>query len=505
MDQIEARGTKLPAQDSSQVEAPATTAKEPAPGSTLLSRYWITAILLIGVFAFCVPTIPSADMWWHLSTGRYILQNHAVPHTEPFSATIAGKPWTVHEWLSGVVFYFAYSMIGSAGLLLLTAFVLALAFWFAYARSGGPLLARILALALGVWAASPIFSVRPQVFSYLFASAFLFVLSRYFQNGSYRLLILLPLLTILWANFHGGYVLGLTLIVLFTAGAVADWLAGQADAATTKRRVVSLLGACVACLMVVIINPNGFALYKYPVVTLRAWAASADIMEWRSPDFHLSIFRPLAVLMLLTVAVLALSPKRPRPSQILLFIVFTYAALFSMRNLPFFVLVAFPLLAEYAFLPAWRFPAWRFGLQQALQAAAVLLAAAVCANVASSHIGAELDREQSRFPARAASFLDAQKLPAPLFNSYDFGGYLIWRLYPRYRVYIDGRSDLYGITFFDNFIQVYEVNVDPRPVLARDGIRTVLVEPHSNLAGFLRTQPEWKRMYEDPVAVIFSR
>jgi len=486
-------------------DAVSSTPGQTAANSMGLFRYWLAAILLLAVFAFCVPTIPSADMWWHLSTGRYILQNHSVPHADPFSATIAGKSWTVHEWLSGVVFYFAYSMIGSAGLLLLTAFVLTLAFWFAYERSGGPLFARILSLALGVWTASAIFSVRPQIFSYLLASVFLFVLSRYFQNGSYKLLILLPLLTIFWVNFHGGYVLGLTLILLFAAGAVADWLAGQADAVTTKRRVVSLLLACVACLIVVPLNPNGFAMFTYPIATLKAWGAQTDIMEWRSPDFHLSIFRPYALLMLLTVAVLALSPKRPRPSQILLFLFFSYTSLYSIRNMPFFVLVAFPLLAEYAFLPAWKFPAWGFGLQKAFQASAVLLATVVCGHVVSDHIAAELDREQSRFPARAASFLDAQKLPAPLFNSYDFGGYLIWRLYPRYRVYIDGRTDVYGHKFFDSFLQVYEVNVDPRPALNRDGIRTVLVEPSSSLASFLRTQNDWKRVYEDPIAVIFSR
>ncbi len=498
-------GTEAPDQGIYSQGARAAAAGEIRPQNTGLSRYWITAILFLGVFAFCVPTIPSADMWWHLSTGRYILQNHAVPHTDPFSATIAGKPWTVHEWLSGVIFYFAYSMIGSAGLLLLTAFVLTLSFWFAYERSGGPLLARILSLALGVWAASAIFSVRPQIFSYLLAAVFLFVLNRYFQNGSYRLLMLLPLLTILWVNLHGGYILGLALILLFAAGAVADWLAGQANAVLTKRRVVWLLLACVACLIVVPLNPNGFALYTYPIETLKAWGAQTDIMEWRSPDFHLAIFRPFAALLLLTGAVLALSPKRPRPSQVLILIFFSYAALYSMRNLPFFVLVAFPLLAEYAFLPAWKLPALRFGLQRALQASAVLLAAVVCANVVSDHIAAELDREQSRFPARAASFLDAQKLPAPLFNSYDFGGYLIWRLYPRYRVYIDGRTDLYGHAFLDNFIQVYNVNTDPRVALNHDGIRTVLVETRSNLAAFLRTQSEWKRVYEDPVAVIFSR
>jgi hypothetical protein len=482
----------------------------PAPGeretnSTGLFRYWLAAILLLAIFAFCVPTYPSADMWWHLSTGRYVVQNHTIPHADPFSATIAGKPWTAHEWLSGVIFYVEYSLLGSAGLLLLTGFVLTLAFWISYQRSGGPLLARILALALGLSTVSPIFSVRPQIFTYLLASVFLFVLSRNFQNGSYKLLILLPLLTILWVNLHGGYALGLTLILLFAAGAVADCLMGEADNAATKRRVGFLLLTFVACLLAVPLNPNGLVMFVYPVVTLKAWGDQTNIIEWQSPDFHLPIFRPLAALLFLTVAALALSPKRPRPSQILLFIFFSYTVLYSVRNLPFFALVAFPLLAEYAVLPAWKFPAMRSGLEKTLQAAAVLLVAAVCAKMFSDRIATELDWEKSRFPARATTFLDTQKLPAPLFNSYDFGGYLIWRLYPRYQVYIDGRTDLYGHTFFDDFLQIYQVHGDPRPALDRAGIRTVLVEPSSGLANFLRTQNDWRRLYEDRVAVIFSR
>lgn len=492
--------------DTSSRQAVGSTPGQNAAENMGLFRYWLTAILLLAVFAFCVPTIPSADMWWHLSTGRYVIQNHAVPHADPFSATIAGTPWIAHEWLSGVTFYLMYSLLSSAGPLLLAAFVVTFAFWFAYQRSAeGHLLARILALALGVWATSPIFSVRPQIFTYLLASIFLFVLDCFFRGGSYKSLIVLPLLTIFWVNFHGGYMVGLTIILLFGAGAVAEWFMGQADSVTTKRRVRWLLLACVACLLVVPLNPNHLALYTLPIATLKAWGSQTDILEWRSPDFHLSIFRPMAALLLLTVAALALSPKRPRASHVLLFLFFLYTALYSMRNLPFFVLVAFPLLAEYAYLPAWRLPSLNLDFRKAIQAAAILLVALLSAKISSDHIAVELDREQSRFPARAATFLDAQKLPAPLFNSYDFGGYLIWRLYPRYKVYIDGRTELYGHAFLDKFIQVYQVNIDPRPALDQAGIRTVLVEPGSGLARFLRTQNNWKRIYEDPVAVIFTR
>jgi hypothetical protein len=502
---MEERGTEAQDQKISPQEAPHAPVGETNPKNTGLSRYWIAAILFLGLFALCIPTIPSADTWWHLATGQYVLQTHGVPHTDPFSFTVAGKPWIAHEWLSAVVFYLGFAPLGSAGLLLLASLILTLSFLMAYQRSGGPMPARILALALGVWASSPIFCVRPQIFTYLFASLFFASLTRFYQQGSNRHLFLLPLATILWVNFHGGYILGPTIILLFAAGAVCDWVGGQAEPAVTKRRVAALMITCAACLVVVPLNPNGITMWSYPFTTLNTSSIETGIMEWRSPDFHLTIFRPLAVLLSITISVLALSPKRPKPSQVLLFVFFLLATLFSMRNLPLFVLLAFPLAAEYAYWPNWKLPSWKFGLQKPLQAATLLLVAIVVAKIASDNIGKELDREPARYPVRATAFLDAQKLPAPLFNSYEFGGYLIWRLYPRYRVYVDGRTDLYGDAFLANFIQVYDVNVDPRITLNRDHIRTVMVDPRSALAGFLRTQTGWKRVYEDGVAVIFSR
>lgn len=470
-----------------------------------LFRHWISAALLLALLAYCVPLIPSADTWWHLKTGQYILQTHTVPHTDPFSTLAAGKAWTAHEWLSDIVFYWIYSLTGAIGLLFLASATLTAAFLFAYFRSGGALPARILALALGVWATSAIFCVRPQIFTYLMVALFLFVLTQFFEKGSYKILLVLPVLTVLWVNFHAAYILGPVIIGLFAAGAVCDWAVGQADFALTKQRVVTLLIVLVACVAVVPLNPNGFAMLAYPFQTLGASGIQTGIMEWRSPDFHLPIFRPFALLLLATVAALALSPRRPRPGQVLLFVFFAFSALYAMRNVPLFALVAFPMLGEYFYLPSWKMPAWSLELKKPLQAATVLLVGVLSAMIAVGHVDTELALEQNRFPARAVSYLESHKLPAPLFNSYDYGGYLIWRLYPQYRVYIDGRTDLYTGPLLDHFLQIYEVNTDPAAALNQEGIRTVLVEPGSNLAGFLRTQKDWNRVYEDPVAVIFSR
>ena len=166
--------------ESSPSEAPSSSS------SSLLERSLLSFALLLAVFALCVPSIPSADMWWHLSTGQYILHTHSIPHADPFSSTFAGKPWTTHEWLSDVLFYYVYSLADSPGLLCFCGAILALAFWFAFRSISGPLLSRLLALGLGIWAARPSFSVRPLVFTLLLAALFLYFLRRFIARGRYR-------------------------------------------------------------------------------------------------------------------------------------------------------------------------------------------------------------------------------------------------------------------------------------------------------------------------------
>ena len=489
--------------DSAAEQSPAPS--HPIENNSLLLQNWLAVVALFAAFCFTVPIAPSADTWWHLATGRYIAQNKTIPHVDPFSATVAGKPWTAHEWLSDVIFYAIYLATGSMGLLFLVCALTTLAFWFAYRSLGGSPFSRALALVIGVWAARPDFSVRPQLFSFLMAGIFLFVLRRYATGGSAKILYTLPILTLLWVNLHGGYALGLALIFLFAVGIVLDVCWGREDRVAAMRTVKGLLLVLLGCLVVVPLNPNGFALFSYPFETLHSAAMQAGILEWHSPDFHSPMFYPLAALLFLSIAVLALAPSRPKPSEILLFVFFGLAALRSMRNLPFFALIAFPLLGRYLVIPALQRSLVPERLHRILKLAAIVLAAAISAEFVSSRFAQTLQMEKARFPLHASVFLDQQNLPAPILNSYNFGGYLIWKLYPRYHVYIDGRADLYGDQFLNDFIQIYEVNVDPRPALERAGIRTIIVEPGSTLAGYLRSQKDWNRAYEDPVAVIFTR
>jgi hypothetical protein len=472
---------------------------------SLLVKHWLGIVVILFIFSFSISVGPSADMWWHFGTGKLIVENRSVPHADPFSSTFAGKPWVAHEWLADVILYGAYALAGSQGLLLFAAAVVTLAFWLAYSTINGSPGIKFLALALGILAARPTFSVRPQIITFLFFAIFLLVLGRWQGCSEVKLLWLLPVLTLAWVNMHGAYIVGMALILLFMVGEATDALFQPALRPGLQKKLSQLLMALIACCAVVPVNPNGVRMYAYPFETLRSTAMQTNIAEWRPPDFHQPMFYPLVVLAILTIAAMVFGSRRPRPSEILLFVLFGYAALRSMRNLPFFVLVAFPLLGTLAVLPNWVRLTIPEGSSKILKIVTVLLVAALATQVVTSQFTTEILLEQARFPVRAAAFLDKNNLPGPIFNSYNYGGYLIWRLYPRYRVFIDGRADLYGDDFLNEFVEVYEVHVDPRPTLEQAGIRTVIVEADSNMARFLNAQKDWSLVYQDRVAVIFTR
>ncbi len=120
--------------------------------------------------------------------------------------------------------------------------------------------------------------------------------------------------------------------------------------------------------------------------------------------------------------------------------------------------------------------------------------------------GEQNKTEVEQFPAAATDFINARKLPQPILNDYDWGGYIIWRLYPDYKVYIDGRADVYGDQILTSFFNTYEGRPGWSELLDHDGIQTVVIKPNVPLASLLRVaSSNWTSLYEDKQAVIFIR
>jgi len=251
----------------------------------------------------------------------------------------------------------------------------------------------------------------------------------------------------------------------------------------------------------------------FPLHVLSDRLAQAFIIEWASPSFQYGQIRLVEGLVLLTALLLFWAPRRPRATDIIVLVAFLHFGLQAIRNIPPLVVILVPILTRaLADVVAERGPAWlALTGWSRRRAVAGLLAVAVPFAVWWNYPPRGIPDFAPRggvleiFPAGAVEFLKRTRPPGPLFNDYGWGGYLIWRLYPDYRVGIDGRVAVYGPRRFAEHIVLAEVRPGWRQILDRLGPRLTLLEARSPLAIVLKASPDWQVLYEDRLAVVLGR
>ena len=466
----------------------------------LRTRNVFLAALFVGLFAMAARNVTDPDVWWHLKTGQYIAQHRSVPHTDPFSYTRAGQPWVAHEWLSELSMYELERATGWGGLILFFAAVLTAAFFLLYLRCGPATYVAGVAILAGAWATVPLWGVRPQILSLLLTSLWLLILDRSERNP--KLLWWTLPLTLLWVNLHAGFAVGLALSALYLVGEWIERALGRSRQSPSTLRFAALI--FLLDVLIVPLNPNGLRMFSYPFETLRSTAMQKYIAEWASPNFHRPEYWPFLLVVLATFAALSWSRLELRLRDLLLLLVSLYAALVSIRLIPLFILIAVPLVAT-------RFGNWPRSdgrpqpVARNLLNGLILLAIVAFAGIhATRVIWRQPQVEIERFPANAVAFLQNHPPSGRIFNLYDWGGYLIWKLYPSMPVFIDGRADLYGQQLFDRFAETYQFKGDWQQPFRRWGIDTVIVPPDSALATGLRSSPGWSASYEDQQAVVLT-
>ena len=481
----------------------------------LTIRQVFFVVLFLSLFLLTLRPIADPDFWWHLRTGQFIMQTHTIPHSDLFSYTKAGAPWITHEWLSEL-FIYALFRAGSYGLLIFVfSLIISGAFLFTYLRSADytrPYMAGF-ALLLGAISSAPTWGARPQMISLLLASLFLFLLDRYSRGGKLEFLIPLPLIMLLWVNLHAGYFLGLGLIGIFIAGGLIEMLLAGFSKGThvehvpTLKDIISLCVTLCLCILFSLANPNGMNIIIYPFQTLTSPSMQQFIQEWFSPDFHQLMWQPLAWLILALIVAGMISKKSISPANILLVTVFGYAALISMRNIPFFALAAIPVLSEQVgslikIRASDHVSGRLFRLAIPVLLGCILL---ITSLRFIQVVRQQPETEAENFPKTAVDWLLAHAPTGNLFNSYTWGGYLIWRTYPEYRVYIDGRADVYGDAFIFDYLNIYNADPGWEGKLNKQAVRTILVGSDAPLANILRQSPAWQIAFEDKRSAIFVR
>ena len=456
---------------------------------------------------------------WHLRAGHLMLDTGTLPRTDPFSFTAEGRPWIDYYWGFQIVSA-AVERLGGLPLVA-TAWMLVYAcipfvLYRNAVRGGASPLAALLVLPVAHTVLLSHALARPHAVTYL---CFAILVGRLADveagRRAARTLWWIPLLALVWANMHGGFVAGLAAVAIVAiATALGPVVAKEAPAWTLARAFAVLL---VVMALATIVNPYGLDLHAQAITHVSA-PSTGRFAEFRSPDFRTggASVACFEVLLLAALFVTASGWLRMPWGSLGLLLATLHMALGSARNMNLFVLVATPLVARgLTHLLADRWPAlharWMAigAKQEASRGWAVPLGIASAACLALAMAGrlpfpTTLDGLQVSHGAMRFIDANADRFGRS-FNTDGLGGSLIYRFWPRLRVFVDDRTPVFGEAFMQEYFRVFDAAPGWQDVLDRWGVTGAIMATGTPIAPVLRASSQWAVDYEDAQTLVCSR
>jgi len=475
------------------------------------------AILLVLVLGTAEGLLGDGDTGYHIKTGEVILDTGRVPRTDIYSFITPPLKWTAHEWLSEVFMAGVFRAAGLTGVVVFFALLLAATHWLLYValrqKSDDILLCTVVTLLATVTASSH-WLARPHVFSMPLTLLWYHLLDR-FQYNDKATLKYLPMLMLLWVNLHGGFMLGIVLLLIYLVGNFAYSVTASPAKALGYRAKVKALGlttflTIAACL----INPVGIDIFWFPLRVTSDRFIMDWVIEFMSPNFHQAL--PFKYMFMAMIAALALSPARLNLIEGALLTLVSYMALYSVRHVAVFAIVGAPILLRLCSGLITQLPKRLSEFYQARRNIFVDLDAQLVGKlwpvlgvslvIGLAALGAlRVKFSDKTFPVAAVEFLKREKLGGNMFNNDEFGDYVIFSVWPQYKVFADGRSDMYGAKHGGPYLKVAGLQPGWKEVLQRYDIAWIFFQTKTALSAALVEEPEWHPIYSDKVATIFVR
>jgi hypothetical protein len=474
---------------------------------------FVILLASLSIGALAPRLLGDAGIGWHIRNGEAMLQTHSVTRTDAFSSSVSGQPWYAWEWLYDVAISAVHHLAGLNGVVYVTALVITLSFVLLFRlmfTRGTDLVLAVVLVVLAIGASAIHLFARPHVVSWLLTLIWFSLLDRAEESGNVRPLYWLPLITVVWANLHGGFVLGLVLLGLYLVAAAMRFRLQPA-----WLRSLSRIAAL--CFLASVVNPYGYKLHLHVYEYLTNRFLMNHIDEFSSPNFHGIGQQCFLALLLLSIAAMAMRRQELRASHLLVLLFAAYSGLYASRNLPvssiLLVLITGPVLSRaFAEAPKLIARIHAFSLRmgdverrsrgQLWPAVAVVLGVLVCTGHAGPSMHAHFDGK--RFPVRAGDALEHAGLPPTIFSPDYWGGYLIYRFYPRMKVVVDDRHDLYGEAFLRKYLATIHFIPGWNKLLDEKNVQWALLPEGSSLANGLK-EAGWTIHYEDDTAVLLKK
>jgi hypothetical protein len=467
----------------------------------IVSSFLFAATTSVYIF---LHKVGNSDLFWQITTGRWIVERGGHPSTDIFSFTAYGKPWIDMEWLSEVFFYSFYRLLGFDALSILS-LVLGLSFTaillLSFVRgSKSYLISSLLVFAVLISGAMRFQQLRPEIIAYIIFASFLFILIKASGGRRSALWFLIPL-EILWANVHASAIVGPIMAAIFLLRHERNY------------------GYLALVMLSALINPYTYHAYTYPVLHLASAFTISEVGDWKGM-FGLGVGRAVIVFMVACALPCAIRAKRIFSPTAIVALSFFLAALWIPRFIPFASISSAYLIAGSitedvrdridARLPLVMKSLCAFFIvfMVAFRAGPPIAVSLKQGVISGREVGYGMDHEN--FPERAAALIKGARLNGNMFNDMAYGGYLIYELWPDHRVFIDTRTMVYGDEFLKRYSNALFDKAAFQGVVDEFDVGYVIYDSRQLISSnpplaFLFTDPEWKLLYSDQNSALFYK
>jgi hypothetical protein len=513
-------------------------------------RVFFISLIFIFILGLFSVEIRDSDLWWHLKTGEYIYQTGSLPDIDPFAYTSLQKDPVNPEskriqfilkqyWLAQIIFYWIYYTFNFQGIIFLRSLILTSVIFLTYMAIRREHLSVFLSVTLlipGVIIFSSNYTgERPQLFSFFFSFLIIYLLEGFRQRSSLSndqssldktgnnfYLWPIPLVMLLWANLHGGYIVGIGIIFGYLFSELFKYRMKRFGITLSHSSLKSLTIISILSFIASFINPNGFNVVSI-LLELQKSRYKETIIEAMSPFTigidYVNVFI-FFILLALSCIILFINLKKLDLTDIVIFSGLTVMSLSAVRFIPFFTPVAILIIARYGVhIPDKILWIRKLDSLQRIIGKIFPIIFSIMLIVAYTQyeVFTKSGIRPNKYPEGAVKFLKSNAISGNMFNTYNWGGYLIWSLYPDYKVFIDGRGlieevyfqymniltantqDFKGIPLWKAYLQSY--NVEFIITFSVDQFAGTLVP----LIPAVLNDPEWHLVYMDNISLVFVR
>jgi len=466
----------------------------------------LIACLLLGTRMLSI----DSDLGRHLALGEYILETKSIPTQDILSYTKLGESRPPYEWASQVLVATANRIAGLDGVIFFSGLIIAITFFLIYKESVKvsqlPILS-IFILLLGLAASSVHWLPRPHLFTFLMLHIWVIQLEKIRKSGHINVW-LVGLIIMIWANLHGGFIFGFIVWFAYLAGDVWEKIFSN-----KQSNMVNLLRIGGISLLASVITPDGWGNWLAVLGNNSSYILQ-NTSETMSPNFHEVGMFPFLLFLGVTIIIPSISNTKLPVSQVFLMAGMAMASLLVSRNIPLFIISTVPILCGC--LKSLNLEGFWLNLEKRindLQSNLISYWVFIAIVVFSIFMVSKYHSYQitiyefnpSVFPVHATDWLQENPQTGNMFNEFNWGGYLEYRLFPIQKVFLDSQTDFYGESLMREHVHVISADLGWEDVLNKYQVEWAIINSNSPLASAMERDMNWSHLYQDEVAVVYRK